>query len=106
MFLSDFYSSTLKKLPFRHLRMVSDGDPALLLVGNRTVRHNKVDESLEVVLPHLAALDPSRKVQGPTSSVGKEAWQGHRVEGLRVELAPEGRVCRTMFEKGSDSGEC
>ena len=72
--------------------MVSDGDPALLLSGDWTVCHNKVHHSLEVVFSLLSALNPSRKVQSSTSPVGKEAGQGHRVEGLRFKLTPEGGV--------------
>ena len=69
--------------------MVSDGDPALLLSGDWTVCHNKVDQSLEIVFSLLSALNPSRKVQSSTSPVGKEAGQGHRVEGLWFKLTPE-----------------
>ena len=69
--------------------MVSDGDPALLLSVDWTVCHNKVHQSLEVVFSLLSALNPSRKVQSSTSPVGKEAGQGHRVEGLWFKLTPE-----------------
>ena len=72
--------------------MVSNSDPALLPSSYWTVCNNKVDESLEVVSSLLSALDPIRKVHCATSPLGKEAWQGHRVEGVWFKLAPEGGV--------------
>ena len=72
--------------------MVSDGNPALLFSGDWTVCHNKVYQSLEVVFSLLFAFNPSRKVQCATSSIGKEAGQGHRVEGLWFKFTPEERI--------------
>ena len=86
--------------------MVSDGDSALLLSCYWTVCYNKVDESLEVVFSHLSVLNPVWEVHCTTSPLGKEAWQGHRVDGVWFNLTPEGKVLRTVGVKGRDSRKC